>query len=104
MRHQVAIKRKATTLDSRGQVTGSDSTVIADVPCSIEQLNGLERIRARKQYSDATHRVRMHGDPDNLPRAEDYLAFGSRSLHIGAVIDEDLTGYHLELLCREDVQ
>jgi len=102
-RHQVTIKRPATGLDDRGQNTGSLSTVLANVPCEIEQLSGLELIRAKKVFADATYRVRLWGDPSTPIETTDFLVWGSRTLHIGAVIDPDQTGVDITLLCKEEI-
>jgi len=102
-RHQVTIKHPPTAVDSRGQKTGDPSTVLANVPCSIEQLAGLELIRAKKLFAEATYRVELWGDPSTPIQSTDYLEWGSRTLHIGAVIDPEQTGVDIELLCKEEV-
>lgn len=100
-RHIVSILLPSTELDGRGQITGDPTTVLEDVPCSIEQLAGLELIRAQKIFAEATHRVRMFGDPDHPLSSQHYLLFGTRQLNIGAVIDADNIGVEIELLCKE---
>jgi head-tail adaptor len=103
LRHQVSIYRPATGKTSRGQRTGDPTLLLADVPCSVETLSGLELIRGRKQLADATHQVRMWADPDTPITPRDYLVFGSRTLHIGHVHDVEQLGIVWELLCREEV-
>jgi head-tail adaptor len=100
-RHVVTVLLPSTTLDARGQITGAPTTVIEEVPCSIEQLAGLELIRAQKIFAEATHRVRMFADPDSPLTSQHYLLFGARQLNIGAVIDADNIGVEIELLCKE---
>jgi len=103
MRHQVTIKRPSTSVDSRGQRTGDPSTVIANWPCEIKQLSGLELIRAKKLFTDATYEVRGYDDPGAPIAATDYIEFGSRTLHIGEVVDlTDETGVEIALLCKEE--
>jgi len=107
MRHVVTIWRPSTTLNSRGQISGDPSSVMADVPADVEQLAGLELIRANKVWAEARYRVRLLADPNSPITPKDYLtvvtATGEKTLHIGAVIDKDQTGTSLELLCKEHV-
>ena len=102
-RHQVDIYEPATTLDNRGQVTGSDTRVMRDVPASITQVSGLELIRARKLMADATHTVEINADPAITITPRHYLLFGTRQLNIGATVDEENTGVELTLICQEEV-
>lgn len=102
-RHVVTVLLPSTTLDARGRTTGDPTTVLEDVPCSIEQLSGLELIRAQKIFAEATHRVRMFADPDSPLTSKHYLLFGTRELHIGAVVDAENIGIEVELLCKEEL-
>lgn len=72
-RHAVTILRPSTTVDSRGQLSGSATTVVSDVPCSIEQLSGRELELARQRMANATLRVRMFSDPAWRLTTGDYL-------------------------------
>lgn len=106
-RHTIAIKRPSTTTDNRGRRTGSDTTVISDLPASIELLSGLELIRARKQYARADYRVTIWAI-DSRIKPTDFLTWTDRydeerTLHIGHVGDEDDRGMELVLLCSEEV-
>lgn len=101
MRHQVTINRPSASVDDRGRPTGSPSTVLANVPCEIKQLSGLELIRAQKVHAEATYKVEMNGDPSNPVKPTDHFAFGSRTLQIGSVVDGNQTGERLVLLCKE---
>ena len=103
LRHQVDIYRPSASIGSRGQRTGSPTLLLAEVPCSIETLSGLEMIRAQKQFADATHRVHLHADPDTPLTPRDYLLFGTRTLNIGAIEDVDQIGVECVLLCKEDI-
>jgi SPP1 family predicted phage head-tail adaptor len=103
MRHQVDIYLPSSSRDAYGRRTGTDTLVLQDVPCSIEQLAALELIRARQIYPEATHRVRMVLSPDNAITSKHYLKFGTRELHIGAVVDAENSGVEIELLCKEEV-
>jgi len=104
MRHQVDIKLPSTSTDARfGQRTGIDSTILADVPADVEQLTGLELIRARKIYPETTHRVTIWGDPSVRITSRHVVVFNGRNLYVGGVVDLDSTGIKLELLCREAI-
>ena len=101
MRHTVTIKLPSTTLDSRGQITGSDTTVASSVWCSIEPLRGTELETARKVYADATLRVRLYADSAYTLTTKHYLVFGSRNLNIGYIANFQEIGLGLELICGE---
>lgn len=100
-RHQADLKLPSTSVDSLGQRTGADSTILADVPCEIVQLTGLELIRARKIYPEATHSVKLWGDPDIQITSRHYMLWGTRKLYVGGVVDLENNGIKLELLCKE---
>lgn len=101
-RHQVDVYLPSTTLDARGRRTGEPLLILQALPCSIEQLQALELIRAQKVWAEATHRVRCYQDPANPLTERHYLLFGLVTLQIGAVVDADNTGIEVELLCKED--
>lgn len=103
VRYQVDVYLPSTTLSDRGRRTGADTLVLAAVPVSIQQLTALELIRARRIYAEASHSVRMTVWPGHPITSEHYLLFGTRKLHIGAIVDAAQTGVEIELLCREEV-
>ncbi len=103
VRHQVDVYLPATGLDSYGRRSGSDTLIYAAVPAAIEQLTALELIRARQIFPEATHRVYLTLYPSHGVTSKHYLMFGTRKLHIGAVIDSENVGVELELLCKEEV-
>lgn len=100
--HYVTIKRPSTTLGTKGQRSGSDSTLLENVPCSIETLSGRELELARQTVADATHRVIMWADPSNPLLTSDYLVLGTRTLRIGHFDDVDQQGLEYMLLCVEE--
>lgn len=104
-RHVVVVKRPATTQDANGikDRDAAPTTLIAEWPCSIETLSGIEQIRARKMFADATHRVKGFVDPANPIRATDFLSFGSRTLYIGFVDNLEQKDLEYELLVAEQV-
>lgn len=104
-RQLVTIKRPATSLDSRGQETGGDTTVAEDVFCSIEELSGRELELARQVHGSATHRVRCYLDPGWSVTSGDYLveAGSDRRLHIGFIQNPEFTGRESVLTCGEEV-
>lgn len=103
-RHQVDVYRPSTALDDRGRRTGAATLVLSGLPCSIEQLQALELIRAQRIWAEATHRVRCYQDPSNPFSELHFLAWGLVTLHVGAVVDADNTGQEVELLCKEERQ
>ena len=103
IRHQVNVYLPSTSVDDYGRRTGDDTLVYAAVPAFIEQLTALELIRARQVYPEATHRLQMIVFPGHGISSKHYLKFGDRTLHIGAVIDEQNIGVEIELLCKEEL-
>lgn len=102
-RHQVDVYLPSQSVGRLGRRTGSDTAVLEGIPAEIEQLTGLELIRAHRVWAEATHRVRVTLYPGHGITSEHYLLFGTRRLHVGAVIDPTNTGVEIELLCREEV-
>jgi len=104
-RHFVDIKRPATTLDANGlkEKDSDPGTLIESWPCTIEGLSGLEQIRARKMFAEATHRVKGYQDPVKPILVTDYVLFGTRKLYIGHISDPDEKGFEYELLVAEEV-
>jgi len=102
-RHVVTIKRPVTSVGTRGQLTGTDTTVASSVPCSIEPLQGRELEYARQMVADATQRVRFYDDSAWALTTKDYLEFGSRRLNIGYIKRDEEVQLEVELLCAEAV-
>lgn len=103
-RHQLTIYRRATGLDTRGQVTGTDTIVMRDVPCEVKQLSGRQITSRQKHFADATYEVRFYPDPQQQIRVADYFLFGTRRLEVGALLDEDQTNFEVVALCREEIE
>lgn len=103
MRHRVSIYRKpiSSSLDSRGQLTGSDVLLESSVPCLVEQLQANELIAARQQYASATHRVTMYRNSQVAVNEQHYITYGSRTLEIAGIIDPDGDDLKLVIVCGE---
>lgn len=102
------IKRPATGVDSRGQVTGVDTTVASSVPFALRPLRGREREIARQEFASASVMVTMHTDPTWALTSEDKIVRTSgpnsgRELNIGYVFDEELDGRDTKIICGEAV-
>ena len=102
------IKRASTTLGPRGQTLGSDSTVAASVPCSLEPLAGRELELARQIVANARYEVTMTVDPAWAVTTADDLVVtrcsgGVHNLGIGDM--QDITGVEREyrFICSEAV-
>ena len=103
----MTIKLPSTTVGDRGQKSGTDTVVAADVPASVEQLSGREVEQARQFYALATSRVMLFGDRGWGLSPEHYLTFdpgfgAERTLNIGHVSSDRELGVEYELLCSED--
>lgn len=111
MRHVVAIKEHkidagTTAYDTYGQVSVSTTAWATGITtrAKIEQLSGNESVIARQIYANATHRVTIDYNSTlaSTGGARRAVVFGSRFLHIGAVINPDLENRQLQLLCGEE--
>lgn len=101
LRHIANINRPRKALDARGQNSGGEDTLLADVPCSLQELSGREAEQAHKLYADATIQVEMYGDPKKPISTNDILVIGTRRLSVGHVHDLQSNGIELRLLCGE---
>ena len=99
---QVTIQRfDQLGTDGRGQPIG-EWIDVAEAPvvwASVEPLNVRTAEYARSLYSEATHRVFIDFRSDVTTSYR--LLYGSRVLHIGAVVNPHEANVTLELLCTE---
>jgi SPP1 family predicted phage head-tail adaptor len=111
MRHLVTIKRHkieqgTTAYDTYGQLSVSSTAWTAGIErrAAIEQLNGNEATVARQIYPKATYRVTVDYDPTiaSTGGSRQAVFYGTRQLHIGAVVNPDMENRQLELLCGEE--
>jgi len=111
MRHLVTIKEHkidagSTAYDSFGQVSVSTTAWVTGITtrAKIEQLSGDEATLARQVYPHATHRVTVDYNSTlaSTGGSRRAVVFGSRYLHIGGIINEDLENVQLQLLCGEE--
>lgn len=106
LRHRVTLKRPATAadgLDSRGQVSGSDVTLISNWPCEVTTLSGAELDQARQSYPTASHVIRGRYLSDRTITVEHYASWNGRRLNIGHIRDVGNRRMFVELLCGEAV-
>lgn len=99
LRHLVTIQTPPTSAGTRGQSSGSWSTVEANVPAKIENLTGREAERARQIAPTATHQVTLRYRSGVTTQQR--LLFGSRELNIEHVNNLDERNRVLVLLCKE---
>jgi len=102
-RYQVDLYLPSTSLDRQGQRTGADTLVMEGLPAAIEQLTGLELVRAQRIWPTATYSVQLTAYPGHGITSKHYLLWGTRKLHIGAVIDTDGAEHELTLLVGEEL-
>lgn len=101
MRQRVSIQRQLQTgTDDRGHPMYQWSSVVADVPCSIETLRGNEAERAKQLFASATHRVEMRTPAASITE-EMKLVFKGRDLFIGFIDDLSQVGRFVQLLVAE---
>jgi head-tail adaptor len=111
LRHVVTLKRHkidagTTAYDTFGQVSISSTawTTVSTRRAKIENLSGNESANARQLYAAASHRVTVDYDSTiaSTGGSRMEVVFGSRVLHVGAVINPDLENVQLQLLCGEE--
>lgn len=98
LRHVVNVMRPTTALDERGQLQGSDETITASWPCSIEVLSGSKAQTERMTIPTATHRVMGWKNPNKPLKDKDYIVWGDHKFTIELI--DDVTD-KLTLVCSE---
>ena len=102
---QRKIDANTTDYDTYGQVSASSTAweTIADRRAKIEMLTADEAVIARQVYPRATHRVILDYEEtlDSTGANRCALVYDGRYLHVGAVINETLGRWQLEVLCGE---
>jgi hypothetical protein len=102
-RHVLNLVQKSTSQDTRGQPTGSDTVIVANVFCSIDSITGRQSEIAHQLYPSATKTIRCtldSGTTVNTNMAWVEVATGKR-FEIGYVHDELRYGMEIETLCSE---
>ena len=102
LRHQISIvtRPNGSSLDSRGQLSGSDTTSATSVPARVEQLRGNELFAARQQYATASHSVTFYRDSQVTVTPKSEITFEGRTLDILSVTP-DMKNHILECICGE---
>ena len=98
LRHRLIVQRPDRTLDAGGGAT-IIWTDIATVWGAVEPISGRETIVAERPQATVTHKVRVRYRADVDARMR--ILFGSRSLNIRSVINQDERGRWLVCLCEE---
>lgn len=98
LRHRVTIQQPVETRNAFGEAIKTWSTV-ATIYASVEPLSGREMFDAEQVQSEISHRVRLRYRSGLTTRMR--LLYGSRVLHIQAVIDVKERHQELQLMCRE---
>ena len=104
--YQRKIDSGTTAYDSYGLVSASSTAwdAVAQRRAKIEMLNGNEAELARQVYPRATHRVILDYEEtlDSTGANRCAIVYQGRYLHVGAVINESLGRWQLEVLCGEE--
>lgn len=108
MRHTITIYRHkietgSTVVDEYGQLSTSTTakSVVSRPRAKVEQLAGDELELARQTYPEATYRATIDyiASLDSTGGTRRSITVGTKTLHIGAVINPDLENRQLQLLC-----
>lgn len=102
MRHRVSIMLPPTgsSLGTRGQLSGSATTLASSVPCLVEQAGGSESSIARQVYAGATHSVTLYVDSQVNITERCYLTWGTRRLNVKAMATDE-KDMSIVLACEE---
>jgi SPP1 family predicted phage head-tail adaptor len=100
-RHAVTIQSKTVpSVGDRGQPNVSWAT-LSNCYAAIEPLTGLKLEIARRLVSTATHEVRVRYMDGLDTRCR--VVYGSLTLNVGAVLNDNELNFELKLLCAEEV-
>ncbi len=108
LRHLISIQSHGGegTYDTYGQISASTTNWTTDqnLRAKVEPLQGQEAVLAQQTYPKATHRVttEYYSALNSTGATRKRILFGSRVLHIGAILNEEEESWHLELLCGEE--
>ena len=115
MRHTVKIERHTieTTADTTGDPynyyahissTSGDWSDVLSCRAKIENLRGEEGILARQVYPSASHRITINyfSTMNTTGATRRRVTFGSRTMHIGAILNPDEENLQLQLLVGEE--
>lgn len=102
LRHRITITAppSGASLDNRGQLSGSGSTLASGVPALVEQLRGDELIEAHRQYASATHRVSFYRNSAVTLTPKCSITYGSRTLDIVGIVTDEINRFQV-CLCGE---
>ena len=101
--HRVTLQEPAETADEYGQMIPGWAS-LGTFWAGVEPLQGREAERARQLIATATHKVTLRWlGPDVIPRPQPRIVFGSRILHIEAVLNLDEGDHHYQVLAMEVV-
>lgn len=102
LRHRVSIiaPPDGSSLDSRGQITGGNTTLATGVPALVEEVTPSEPTMAHQVYATASHRVTIYRDSQLALNEKCWLTFGSQRLNIVGIIKDGIDVW-LFLACQE---
>lgn len=101
LRHLVSVQRTTESRSASGAVTNSWATLYSNVHARVNELSGLELIRAQRFDADVLYEVSMRYVADLRPK--DRVIYGNDTLEIAAAINPDATRRETKLYCRKAV-
>lgn len=100
LRHRLVIESYTQAVDIYGEPIPTWATLVTRWG-SVEPLSGRELLQAQEIRAETTHRVRLRYYSGLRP--EQRIKFGTRYLHILAIINPRERNAEMELLCKEAV-
>lgn len=100
LRHRVTIQDKTAVQDGYGEETLTWSTY-AERWASVEPLQGREFLEGKALAAEVTVRIRLRFVSGAAPEMR--VVYGEHTYEIVSVIDVDLRGVEMVLMCREIV-
>ena len=102
LRHRVSIiaPPNGSSLDSRGQLSGSNTTLASSIPALVEEVTPSEPTMAHQVYATASHRVTIYRDSQIALTEKCWLTFGSQRLNIVGILKDGIDVW-LSLACQE---
>lgn len=101
LRHRVTVQSASGTRGTRGEVTGSWSTV-EEISAGVESLTGKELEVANHKWAEASYSVKIRKPADFTLTTKHRFLFESTPLQIGYVSGlERQPGEEIEVLCKQ---
>jgi SPP1 family predicted phage head-tail adaptor len=99
-RQKITIQSPSSSVDSRGQITGSWTDVAVRF-AHVRKMGGNEATASNQLYSTASWKVRMRWESDLVLSTDYRIKYGDQYLLIGSISNIKSRNKEYEILCSE---